>query len=49
MMLALVPAVSAIGAYLLLGESISLTVAIGIIVVSAGAALGALPNRKAVR
>ncbi len=49
MMLALVPAVSAIGAYFLLGESISLTVGIGIVVVSAGAALGAQPHKDAAR
>lgn len=49
MMLALVPAVSAIGAYFLLGESISLTVGIGIVVVSAGAALGALQRAEPAR
>ncbi|WP_442892076.1 M20/M25/M40 family metallo-hydrolase, partial [Denitromonas sp.] len=46
--LALVPAVSAVGAYALLGEPISLLAGVGIVVVSAGAGLGAwAPRRKA--
>ncbi|TVO65034.1 DMT family transporter [Denitromonas ohlonensis] len=48
MALALVPAVSAVGAYALLDEPISLLAGIGIVVVSAGAGLGAwAPRRKA--
>lgn len=43
MMLALVPAFTAIGGFLILGEAIGLTTLIGIVVVSAGALLGALP------
>ena len=49
MMLALVPAVSAVGAFFLLRESISPTVGIGILVVSAGAAIGALPRKETAR
>ncbi|MDD2729506.1 DMT family transporter [Malikia sp.] len=43
MMLALVPAVSAIGGLLILGERLGPTTIIGIVVVSVGAMLGALP------
>lgn len=43
MMLALVPAISAIGGYFILGEDLCLTVIIGIIIVSLGALLGAIP------
>ena len=43
MMLALVPAVTAVGAYLILGEALGLTTIVGIVVVSIGALLGALP------
>lgn len=45
MMLALVPAVSAIGAYFILAEQISWTVMLGIVVVSVAAIVGAIPNR----
>lgn len=44
MMLALVPAFSAIGGYLILGEDLSWVVIFGIIVVSFGALLGAIPT-----
>ena len=44
MMLALVPAFSAIGGYFILGESLSWVVIIGIVVVSFGALLGAIPT-----
>ncbi|MDD3481756.1 DMT family transporter [Azovibrio restrictus] len=47
MMLALVPAVSAIGAYFVLAEQLTWTVIVGIIVVSAGAIIGAMPLRAA--
>ncbi len=43
MMLALVPAVSAIGGWLMLNEALGLTAIGGIVVVSVGALLGALP------
>ncbi|ENO87022.1 DMT family transporter [Thauera linaloolentis] len=43
MMLALVPAFSAIGGFLILGEALGGLTAVGILVVSLGAALGALP------
>ncbi|HRP24126.1 DMT family transporter [Thauera sp.] len=43
MMLALVPAFTAIGGFLILGEVIGLTTIVGIVVVSIGALLGALP------
>ena len=43
MMLALVPAVTAVGAFLILDEVLGLTTIIGIVVVSIGALLGALP------
>jgi len=43
MMLALVPAFTAIGAFLILDEALGLTTIIGIVVVSVGALLGALP------
>ncbi len=43
MMLALVPAVTAVGAFLILGEALGLTTIVGIVVVSIGALLGALP------
>jgi len=49
MMLALVPGVSAVGAWLLLDEAIGLRVIVGILVVSAGAVLCALPPRQAAR
>lgn len=44
MALALVPATSAFGANLLLGETINAAAIVGILVVSAGAALGAAPR-----
>lgn len=44
MMLALVPAVSAIGAFFILDEKLSLTIMLGIFIVSAGAILGAMPS-----
>jgi drug/metabolite transporter (DMT)-like permease len=44
MMLALVPGVSAIGAFFILGEALSLHVVLGIVVVSIGAILGAMPS-----
>lgn len=44
MMLALVPGVSAVGAYFMLGEALSLHVVLGIVVVSIGAILGAMPS-----
>lgn len=44
MMLALVPAFSAIGGYFILGEQLSWVVIIGIVVVSFGALLGAIPT-----
>lgn len=43
MMLALVPAVTAVGAFLILDEALGLTTIGGIVVVSIGALLGALP------
>lgn len=43
MMLALVPAFTAIGAFFILGEALGLSTIIGIAVVSVGALLGALP------
>ena len=43
MMLALVPAVTAVGAFLILGEALGLITIVGIVVVSIGALLGALP------
>lgn len=45
MMLALVPAVSAIGAYFILDEQLTWTVILGIFVVSTGAMIGAMPGR----
>lgn len=45
MMLALVPAVTAVGAYLILGEALGLTTIVGIVVVSIGALLGAAAGR----
>jgi len=47
MMLALVPAFSAIGAFFILDEKLSLTIISGILVVSAGAILGAMPGDSA--
>ena len=44
MMLALVPAISAIGGYFILGEALSLVVIFGIVIVSLGALLGAVPT-----
>lgn len=44
MMLALVPGVSAVGAFFMLGEALSLHVVLGIVVVSIGAILGAMPS-----
>lgn len=44
MMLALVPAFSAIGGWLILGEALGFTTVIGVVVVSLGALLGALPT-----
>ena len=46
MMLALVPAFTAIGAYLILDEALGTTTIVGIVVVSAGALLGALPPAR---
>lgn len=46
LMLALVPAVSAVGALLILGEQLGITAVVGIVVVSIGAMLGALPPGK---
>ncbi|PLX73314.1 MAG: EamA/RhaT family transporter [Azoarcus sp.] len=46
MMLALVPGTSAIGAYFILDEALGLRVVIGIIVVSLGALLCALPAKR---
>lgn len=43
MMLALVPGVSAVGAFFILGEALGPSVVLGIVVVSLGALLGALP------
>ncbi|MCV2217790.1 DMT family transporter [Thauera sp. Sel9] len=43
MMLALVPAFSAIGGFLILGEALGVTTMVGILVVSLGALMGALP------
>ncbi|WEN40658.1 hypothetical protein CKCBHOJB_00186 [Thauera sp. GDN1] len=43
MMLALVPAFTAIGAFLILDEALGATTIVGIVVVSVGALLGALP------
>lgn len=48
MLLALVPAVSAIGACGILDEPLSATVILGILVVSVGAAIGAMPVRSSV-
>jgi drug/metabolite transporter (DMT)-like permease len=45
MMLALVPAVSAIGAYFILDEQLTWTVMLGIVIVSTGAIVGAMPIR----
>lgn len=45
MLLALVPAVSAIGAYFILDEQLTWTVILGIFVVSTGAIIGAMPGR----
>lgn len=47
MMLALVPGVSAIGAYLLLDEALGWRIVSGIVIVSAGAILGSLPTPEA--
>lgn len=44
MMLALVPAFSAIGGYFILGEDLSWAVILGIVIVSFGALLGAIPT-----
>lgn len=44
MMLALVPGVSAVGAFFMLGEALSVHVVLGIVVVSIGAILGAMPS-----
>ncbi len=44
MMLALVPALSAIGGYFILGEALTAIVILGILVVSVGALLGAIPT-----
>lgn len=49
MMLALVPAFTAIGAFLILDEAIGLTTIVGIVVVSVGALLGALPPNALAR
>jgi len=47
MMLALVPALSAVGAYFILGEALNGTVVAGIGMVSLGALLGAIPSQQA--
>ena len=47
MMLALVPATSAIGAFFILGEALGPLIVLGILVVSAGAILGAMPSSAA--
>ena len=47
MMLALVPAVSAIGAFLILDEKLSVTIILGVVIVSAGAIMGALSGHNA--
>ena len=44
MMLALVPAFSAVGGYFILGENLSLITIAGIVIVSIGALLGAIPT-----
>lgn len=44
MMLALVPAFSAVGGYFILGEDLSLITMAGIVIVSIGALLGAIPT-----
>ena len=44
MMLALVPAFSAVGGYFILGEGLSLITIVGIVIVSVGALLGAIPT-----
>ena len=44
MMLALVPAISAIGGYFILGEDLGIVVIVGILIVSLGALLGAMPT-----
>lgn len=44
MMLALVPAFSAVGGYFILGEDLSLITIAGIVIVSIGALLGAIPT-----
>ncbi len=49
MMLALVPAVSAIGAFFILDEKLSLTIMLGIAIVSAGAILGATPSASVMK
>ena len=49
MMLALVPAVSAVGAFFLLDEKLGVTIVLGILVVSGGALLGAMPSDGAKR
>ena len=46
LMLALVPAVSAVGGLLILGEQLGTIAVVGIVVVSIGAVLGALPPGK---
>lgn len=47
MMLALVPALSAVGAYFILDEQLTMTIMLGICVVSLGAVLGAMPGQGA--
>ena len=47
MMLALVPGVSAIGAYFILDEALGVRVVLGILIVSIGAILGAAPSAGA--
>lgn len=49
MMLALVPAASAVGGFLILDEALSMTTMVGIAVVSLGALIGALPADSPVR
>lgn len=44
MMLALVPAFTAIGGYFILDEALSMTTGVGIVIVSLGALLGAMPS-----
>ncbi len=49
MMLALMPAASSVGAFLILDERLSLTAMFGIVLVSAGAILSAIPKETAMK